>query len=53
MYCPPECPMFIGFYVGKGRIAGACGECGRLIYACDEYIRKSELLVCKECAEER
>lgn len=51
-YCPPECPMFIGFRVGGGRMVGSCGKCGRVIYATDKYIRKSEIMICNECIKE-
>ena len=50
-FCTSECPMFVGFYVGKGRVTGGCGRCGRLIYPSDEYIRKGEILLCGDCAE--
>ena len=41
--------MFIGIRIGGGRIVGACGRCGRIIYASDGYIRKSEILICEKC----
>ena len=50
-FCVPECPMFVGFYVGKGRVTGGCGRCGRLIYPSDKYVRKGEILLCGDCAD--
>jgi hypothetical protein len=50
-FCAPECPMFVGSYVGKGRIAGTCEKCGRLIYYSDVYVRESDKLRCAECAD--
>lgn len=45
--------MFVGIRIGGGRIVGSCAECGRVIYASDEYVRKCEILICEDCIEEQ
>ena len=52
MYCPPECPMFVGFVAGKGKIVGICDCCGKLIYGTDDYIKQGDCRICGKCREE-
>jgi hypothetical protein len=51
-YCPPECPMFVGFIAGKGKIIGSCKCCGNIIYATDVYIKQGDYRICENCCED-